>query len=94
MIFDLVQDLAAVLDALPAEHSRRRLLRLLQEALRRDGHFLVRHPTTLFQCLWSSCWWYDCPQAPADPSARHRLSNLDVYDCLLEKHPYAEVKRS
>src|SRR5262249_28830195 len=18
---------------------------------------------TLFQCLWNSCWWYDCPEA-------------------------------
>ena len=32
-------------------------------ALRRDIHFLSRHPTCLFQCLWNIGWWYDCPQA-------------------------------
>src|SRR5439155_18072644 len=63
MIFDLVQDFAAVLDAMPAEHMRRSILKLLDEALRRDVHFIDRHPTTLFQCLWNSCWWYDCPEA-------------------------------
>src|SRR5207237_426956 len=31
----------------------------LEEAVRRDIHFLARHPTTLFQCLWNSGWWYD-----------------------------------
>lgn len=63
MIFDLVKDFAAVLDAMPKEHPRRRILKLLDEAIRRDVHFIDRHPTTLFQCLWNSCWWYDCPQA-------------------------------
>jgi WD40 repeat protein len=63
MIFSLVQDFAAILDAMPPEHPRRRILALLDEAIRRDMHFIDRHPTTLFQCLWNSCWWYDCPEA-------------------------------
>src|SRR5262249_21064660 len=21
------------------------------------------YPQGLFQCLWNSCWWYDCPEA-------------------------------
>jgi WD40 repeat protein len=62
LIFDLARDFRDVLDALPAE-TPARLLALLEEALRRDIHFLVRHPTALFQCLWNSCWWYDCPEA-------------------------------
>src|SRR5256886_7666717 len=61
MIFSLIQDVADALAAMPALHSRRRILALLDEALRRDVHFIDRHPTTLFQCLWNSCWWYDCP---------------------------------
>lgn len=65
MIFNLVQDLAAVLAAMPVTHPRQRILTLLDEAIRRDIHFIARHPTTLFQCLWNSCWWYDCPQAAA-----------------------------
>ena len=30
-----------------------------------DIQFLARHPTTLFQCLWNRCWWYDCADAAA-----------------------------
>lgn len=66
MIFELVHDFAAALAVMPTEHPRRRILALLDEALRRDVHFIDRHPTTLFQCLWNTCWWYDCPDA-----ARH-----------------------
>ena len=42
MIFDLVKDFAAVLDAMPDEHPRRRILMLLDEAIRRDAHFIDR----------------------------------------------------
>jgi len=63
MISSLFQDFAAVLDAMPNGHQRRRILPLFDEALRRDVHFINRHPTTLFQCLWNSCRWYDCTEA-------------------------------
>ncbi len=66
LMFELITDFAQALESLPAEHSRYWILELLEEALRRDIHFLARHPMTLFQCLWNSCWWYDCPEA-----ARH-----------------------
>lgn len=65
MIFALVQDFAEVLAAMPREHPRYRILKLLDEAIRRDVHFIDRHPTTFFQCMWNSCWWYDCPEAAA-----------------------------
>lgn len=63
LVFDLAGDFGAVVAALPEGHPERRHLQLLEEALRRDLHFIARHPTTLFQCLWNSCWWYDCPEA-------------------------------
>ena len=63
MIFDLVQDFSAILEAMPREYPRRRILSFLDEAVRRDVHFIDRHPTTLFQCLWNTCWWYDCTAA-------------------------------
>ena len=44
MIFDLARDFADALAAMPAGHPRRRILRLLEEALRRDIHFIDRHP--------------------------------------------------
>lgn len=65
MVFELVQDFSAALQAMPQGHPKARMLRLVEEALRRDIHFIVRHPTTLFQCLWNTCWWYDCPEAAA-----------------------------
>jgi WD40 repeat protein len=65
MIFDLTRDFLDALAAMPADHPRRRILALLEEAVRRDIHFIARHPTTLFQCMWNTCWWYDCPEAAA-----------------------------
>ena len=65
MIFELVKDFSAVLDAMPADHPKRRILRLLEEALRCDVHFIARHATTLFQCIWNNGWWYDCSEARA-----------------------------
>jgi Tol biopolymer transport system component len=65
----LVQALAADLgratgeQGLPAEHAERPRLRLIGETLGRDLAFIARHPSTLFQCLWNSGWWYDCPEA-------------------------------
>ena len=61
MIFDLLQDLAGTIDRMPVDHPKRHILALLEEAVRRDRQFIDRHPTTLFQCLWNSCWWYDSP---------------------------------
>ncbi len=63
MIFPLVQDFTDALAAMPREHLRYRILKLLDEAIRRDVHFIDRHPTTFFQCMWNTCWWYDCPEA-------------------------------
>ena len=48
MIFDLAKDFAAALAAMPAEHPKRRMLTLLEEAIRCDIHFIARYPTTLF----------------------------------------------
>ena len=63
MIFNLIQDFADALAAMPRAHPRQRILKLLDEAIRRDVHFIDRHPTTFFQCMWNTCWWYDCPEA-------------------------------
>jgi WD40 repeat protein len=69
LIFDLTADLTAAVRLLPEDRPRRRILKLLEEALRRDIHFIHRHakdyPQGLFQCLWNTCWWYDCEEAGA-----------------------------
>lgn len=62
-VFELVEDFARALEQLPEGRPWCRVLSLLHEALLRDLHFIDRHPGALFQCLWNSCWWYDCPEA-------------------------------
>ena len=67
MVFDLAADLRAAVGALPRSHDWCRIIALLEDALRRDVHFIARHaqdyPQALFQCLWNSCWWHDAPEA-------------------------------
>jgi WD40 repeat protein/transposase-like protein len=71
MVFDLAGDFSAAVANLGGIETDRARLRLLEDALRRDIHFINRHPTTIFQCLWNSCWWFDCQQAALryDPPA-------------------------
>ena len=72
-VFELAADFVLGLRQLPPDQPGRRDLALLGEAIQRDSQFIARHPATLFQCLWNSCWWYDCPEAArhyaTDPSA-------------------------
>jgi len=78
MIFELAKDFRDALVIMPAEHEKRRVLVLLDEAIRRDIHFIDRDPTALFQCMWNTCWWYDCPEAVAhydEPDEGWMLSN-------------------
>jgi WD40 repeat protein len=63
LVFDLAADFSSAIGGMQADRPLLRILRLLEEALRRDIHFIARHPTTLFQCMWNLCWWYDCPEA-------------------------------
>ncbi len=64
-VFDLAMEFTRAIEAMPLDHATRRHLRLIEQALRSDLHFLASHPTTVFQCLWNRCWWYDCPAAAA-----------------------------
>lgn len=65
MIFDLVSDYADVLTGMPHDHPRYRILKLVDEAIRRDEQFIDRHradyPQALFQCLWNRLRWHDAP---------------------------------
>lgn len=63
LVFELVENFSSFLHAIPVAHSRKRILDLLDEAIFRDVHFIDRYTTTLFQCLWNSCWWYDCAES-------------------------------
>lgn len=65
--FALVEDFSNTMKALPEDRPQHRILRLLTKALMNSIHFIAAHaqdyPQGLFQCLWNSCWWYDCPEA-------------------------------
>ncbi len=63
LVFDLAADFTQAVAAMPVERPQHRIMRLLEQAIRRDIHFISRYPTTLFQCLWNRCWWYDCSEA-------------------------------
>lgn len=65
LVFDLAVDFSTAVSVLPESRERRYIIKLLGEALRREIHFIAQHakdyPQGLFQCLWNSCWWHDCP---------------------------------
>jgi WD40 repeat protein len=63
LVFELADDYATAAAALSPGDPRARLLLLLEEALRREIHFLSRHPSAVFQCLWNLGWWYDSSEA-------------------------------
>ena len=59
----------AALAGISRDNPQWKLIRLLDEALRRNVNFIARHaqdyPQGLFQCIWNNAWWYDCPEAAA-----------------------------
>lgn len=78
LAFELADDFSLAGKSVPEDMPFRQKVLLLEEAIRRDIHFIARHPSTLFQCLWNSCWWYDCPEA----SAQYRTLNPDREEML------------
>jgi APAF-1 helical domain/WD domain, G-beta repeat len=69
LAFDLPHDFRAAMAILSRDDARWRRLRLIDQALRRELHFIDSHredyPQGLFQCMWNDGWWYDCPAAAA-----------------------------
>jgi hypothetical protein len=55
-VSDLTLDFTLAVRTSPANLPLSRTLALLEEALRRDVHFISRHRAAMFQCLWNSCW--------------------------------------
>ena len=58
-VFALVEDLCEGISMLSLDRPERRLLILIQEAVRRSTMFLAEQPNRLFQCVWNLGWWYD-----------------------------------
>jgi WD40 repeat protein len=72
--FDLAAHFADVLQTATPDEVRHTVFTQLEAALRRDIGFIDKHsidyPQALFQCLWNSCWWHDCPELDAHCEAR------------------------
>jgi WD40 repeat protein len=64
--FDLIDDFKLAIDSYPKDREYYTILFLLYEAIRKDVIYIhdytESYPQALFQCLWNSCWWYDCSQ--------------------------------
>jgi WD40 repeat protein len=59
LLFELMANLVIAARQMPSEHPMSRIVRLLEQTIRLDIHFIARHPTTFFQCFWNRGWWYD-----------------------------------
>ncbi|MBI3800909.1 MAG: hypothetical protein HY268_28530, partial [Deltaproteobacteria bacterium] len=57
MVFELATDLVAALQTLPVERSRHHILSLIEEALRREIHFVFGRPELLTQQLYNRLQW-------------------------------------
>lgn len=90
LAYDLAGDFSNAVKAMPMECPKHHILKLLHEALVRDIHFIANHPTTVFQCLWNTCWWYDCDMAKDFYEIREGRSVQWASDkeklCLLLEH--------
>ena len=82
MIFDLYAEFDLFLKSLPLNSFFFRIFELLKEAIGRDIQFISTHPTTLFQCLWNSCWWYDCPELDDYIEKGYSKENTGLYRLL------------
>lgn len=76
LVYELVDDFSRAADILPEDRSRRLVLLLLEECIRREIGFLAEHPTALFQSIWNNGWWYDAPAA-----ASHYSISENSEDC-------------
>lgn len=94
MVFDLAADFSAAITSLPADRPLLRILRLLEEALRRDIHFIAGHSTTLFQCMWNTCWWYDCPDVDAHNEQAQNAFPFFRPSSILPPPPLAKMLES
>jgi WD40 repeat protein len=80
-VLDLTEDFDAAVAILPKDRPHYKILCLLVGAIRQDTRFIINHPETLFQCLWNSCWWYDCPEAKNhyEDINNHQVDNVKTY---------------
>jgi WD40 repeat protein len=59
-IFDLIAEYQAAAAAIPSSHPASEILPVIAASLCRNGTFISKHPSAVFQCLWNTCWWHDC----------------------------------
>jgi len=93
LMLQLTEDMARLVGSLSSSTPERSLFIAVQSEMTRLLAFLIRHPTTLMQCLWNSCWWKDAPLALPhyiEPSAKSQLRA----DTTIAIHSWLEQWRS
>ena len=91
-VFELPRDFQL---ASSVEHGTQSLLYLVSDAIRRDIHFIHRHPTTLFQCMWNTCSWRDKVATSAsagESAASHTADRLLVERLAAWMEAWREAK--
>ncbi len=82
LVFDLAKDFTNTISAIPTLRPHLGILRLLNEALRREIQFIARHskdyPQALFQIMWNLGWWHDCPNVKS-------THNIDIEKSKIEQ---------
>jgi WD40 repeat protein len=86
-VFDLATDFTEAIEITPDNGPYHKILRLLEEAILKDIHFIDRHveeyPQALFQCLWNSCWWYDSPESTLHYKSEENTWLDEILDTMI-----------
>jgi len=77
-IFELYNELNAALDIFALGDPYRTIISSLSIAIGKNLLFINRYPHNLFQCLWNSCWWHDCPERNRFIQEQPTMVNADL----------------
>jgi WD40 repeat protein len=77
MTSDLLKEFKEVNDQIPDNQPFKKILSVLEKAIQQDFDFINSYPTTLFQCLWNSCWWYDNPKPNSNISIKPKSKSIN-----------------
>ncbi len=87
MVFNLVREFRELNENLPDDQPLQKILALLEEAIQRDIDFISNYPQTVFQCLWNSCLWHDCPKSinivSNEPNLSSHIHSLNFHGLKL-----------
>jgi WD40 repeat protein len=90
-IINLLNDCQLIIELIPPHSPFHKILGIIEEAIRRNLQFIYVHPTTLFQCLWNTCWWYDSPERNQHYLSKPNKLQQDIADNTPQLNPKSQV---